>query len=605
MYERSAVVLEKYFSNIFGFGDKINLKTNYKNFKDLIEEFQKYQVISEKEEKIINEFDDSANQIRKIQQEQKRLYKSNIKFEEERNQLFDNLDESPDIIEKKLQKIENVITDNNNRLIELKEEFTNCLNDFNSKQEERNSVSKEKRVEEKNYMQLIQKTANEINEINKENIKNIKMFMNSENNSSEELVEIMLSNGKDERIKFNEEVMQKAAIARNEIAKREAECYANAYDKTRKLINDINSDDVNVEKYQKILRDISVKFSFLKAEKIYIVDFLDNERMTAINGTKMHKNLMAEACENFELDITQINNLYQLVLREIAGKSTKKAYNELYNKEYLKNIEEKEKNFEKEINGLKIKAGTIINSNYWRIDGIKNIYETFNQEITSKFGKDLSEYQLEDIEEQEDDYEEMLTYKSKEIDNEITEYIDDYEDEEDEYKDNFDDSDIEDDEYEKKSGDDTENDDEEDYEDYDEYEDDLDEEDDYDDYDEYEDDLEDSDDYANDDDEEDYEDYDEYEDDLDGEDDYDEEDDDDYDNDDDEYDDEEDDDDYDNDYDEYDDEEEDDDYEGNIEEKKTTNNHHKNSNSKENSRKEIKEDKKSKGIFNKFFKDKK
>ena len=167
MYERSAVVLEKYFSNIFGFGDKINLKTNYKNFKDLIEEFQKYQVISEKEEKIINEFDDSANQIRKIQQEQKKLYKSNIKFEEERNQLFDNLDESPDIIEKKLQKIENVITDNNNRLIELKEEFTNCLNDFNSKQEERNSVSKEKRVEEKNYMQLIQKTANEINEINK------------------------------------------------------------------------------------------------------------------------------------------------------------------------------------------------------------------------------------------------------------------------------------------------------------------------------------------------------------------------------------------------------------------------------------------------------
>ena len=605
MYERSAVVLEKYFSNIFGFGDKINLKTNYKNFKDLVEEFQKYQVISEKEEKIINEFDDSANQIRKIQQEQKKLYKSNIKLEEERNQLFDNLDESPDIIEKKLQKIENVITDNNNRLIELKEEFTNCLNDFNSKQEERNSVSKEKRVEEKNYMQLVQKTANEINEINKENVKSIKMFINSETNSSEQLVEIMLANGKDERIKFNEEVMQKAAIARNEIAKREAECYANAYDKARKLINDINSDDVNVEKYQKILRDISVKFSFLKAEKMYIVDFLDNERMTAINGTKMHKNLMAEACENFELDIAQINNLYQLVLREIAGKSTKKAYNELYNKEYLKNIEEKEKNFEKEVNGLKIKAGTIINSNYWRIDGIKNIYETFNQEITSKFGKDLSEYQLEDIEEQEDDYEEMLTYKSKEIDNEITEYIDDYEDENDEYKDNFDDNDIEDDDYveyeENSDDDDIENDDEKyddenDYEDYDEYEDDLDEEDDYDDYDEYEDDLDEDDDYDNDDDEEnDYEDYDEYEDDLDEEDDYDDEDDE-YEDD---IEDEEDDNDDDN---EYDDDEEDDDYEDDIEEKKIKHNH---KNNKQKTQKDIKEDKKSKGIFNKFFKDKK
>ena len=112
----------------------------------------------------------------KLEKEQKKLYKSNIKLEEERNQLFDNLDESPDIIEKKLQKIENVITDNNNRLIELKEEFTNCLNDFNSKQEERNSVSKEKRVEEKNYMQLIQKTANEINEINKEMVESLKLL---------------------------------------------------------------------------------------------------------------------------------------------------------------------------------------------------------------------------------------------------------------------------------------------------------------------------------------------------------------------------------------------------------------------------------------------
>ena len=139
----------------------------------------------------------------------------------------------------------------------------------NSKQEERNSISKEKRVEEKNYMQLIQKTANEINEINKENIKNIKMFINSENNSSEELVEIMLSNGKDERIKFNEEVMQKAAIARNEIAKREAECYANAYDKTRKLINDINSDDVNVEKYQKIKRYKCKIFIFKSRKNVY------------------------------------------------------------------------------------------------------------------------------------------------------------------------------------------------------------------------------------------------------------------------------------------------------------------------------------------------
>ena len=34
--------------------------------------------------------------------------------------------------------------------------------------------------------------------------------------------------------------------------------------------------------------------------------------------------------------------MYELITREISGKATKKAYKELYNKEYLKNIEEKE-----------------------------------------------------------------------------------------------------------------------------------------------------------------------------------------------------------------------------------------------------------------------
>ena len=121
--------------------------------------------------------------------------------------------------------------------------------------------------------------------------------------------------------------------------------------------------------------------------------------MTAINGLKAHKVIMAEACEKFELDIEQFEKLYQLILREIAGKSTKKAYNELYNKEYLKNIEEKEKNFEEAINNIKLKAGTIINSNYWRIDGIKIFMRFFKMKLQLNLEKDLSEYQLEEFEE--------------------------------------------------------------------------------------------------------------------------------------------------------------------------------------------------------------
>ena len=204
--------------------------------------------------------------------------------------------------------------------------------------------------------------------------------------------------------------------------------------------------------------------------------------MTAINGLKAHKVMMAEACEKFELDIDQFGNLYQLVLREIAGKSTKKAYNELYNKEYLKNIDEKEKNFEEALNNIKLKAGTIINSNYWRIDGIKNIYEVFQDEITTKFGKDLSEYQLEELEDEiEEEPEEQTYYKSNEDINENDEDLISYdfpEDDEDELEDDeeeyFDDD--EEEEYEE---------DEEDEDDYDEY----DEEDDYD-YDVDDDDME-------------------------------------------------------------------------------------------------------------------
>ena len=36
MYERSAILLEKYYNNIFEFYKKINLKTIYKNYNQII-----------------------------------------------------------------------------------------------------------------------------------------------------------------------------------------------------------------------------------------------------------------------------------------------------------------------------------------------------------------------------------------------------------------------------------------------------------------------------------------------------------------------------------------------------------------------------------------
>lgn len=473
MYERSAIVLERYFNNIFGFDKKINLKNIYKNYRNLIEEIQKYQLILEEEDKIINEFDEVANEIRSVQQEQKRIYKSNIKLEEERNQLFDSLDEEPSVIEKKMKKIEEEVNRNNNRLEELREEFIKSLSSFSDKQQERNQYSRTRRAEEKTHLQIIEKADNDMNNIDISTLKKIKAFIESEEeNEKQEIIEIMVNNGKDERVAFNRNVIENAVNVRNEIAKKEAECYIIVYERTKKLLLEISGDEIKLDKYKKSLRDISVKLAFLKAQKNYIVSFLDNERMTAINGLKVHKQLMTDACKDFEIDMKQFNNLYEIILKEISGKSTKKLYKELYNKEYLKNIEEKERKFEKEINNIKINAATIINSNYWRIEEIKNIYEVFQNEVTEKFEKDLSEFKLEEVEEinldiKENEIEDDI-FKT-EIPDEDIEYIEEYEyDDEDEYE-----YEEDEDEYEYEEDDDEyeEDDDEHEYEeDDDEYE---------------------------------------------------------------------------------------------------------------------------------------
>lgn len=543
MYERSAKVLEKYFNKIFGFNEKNNLKNLYNSYKNIIEETCKYQEIIEEEEKQIEQFDQIANEIRNIQQEQKKLYKSNIKLEEDRNKLFDDLDEDPALLEKKLEKIGQTILSNNERLEELKNGFTENLNEFNERQKERNKCSKARRIEEGTHIQLIEELKKELQEIDVNKIKELKQFASAEtlDDMKKEIAEIMINNGKDEKVKFNEDVVEKSVNARTKIAQKEAESYILVYDKTKRLLNEIENEDIKLEKYQKTLRDVSVKLEFLKAEKEYIVSFLDNERMTAINGLKAHKVMMVEACEKFELDIEQFENLYQLVLREIAGKSTKKAYNELYNKEYLKNIEEKEKNFEEAINNIKLKAGTIINSNYWRIDGIKNIYEVFQNEITTKFGKDLSEYQLEELEEEIEDEPEEPIYENLDDEN--------YESDEDllsyDFPEDDDESEIDEEEEYFDDDDDEYADDKEDEEDLDEFEDDED--------------LEEDDEEFFDDDDEDY-----YEEDSDE----DEEDDDFF----------------------FDDDEEDEEVKDNKNSKKLENNSQKSKNSK--------------GLFNKFFKDK-
>ena len=53
MYERNAIVLERYLSIIFGKNDETNVKSSFEIYKDILEEMEKYQVVTKEEEKVI------------------------------------------------------------------------------------------------------------------------------------------------------------------------------------------------------------------------------------------------------------------------------------------------------------------------------------------------------------------------------------------------------------------------------------------------------------------------------------------------------------------------------------------------------------------------
>ena len=510
MYERSAIVLERYLEKILNLNKEYNLKDNYNNFTNIIEEVEKYQSITIQETNIIQEFDSMAEKIQEIQKKQEKISKMNQKLENDRIKMFSDLGENSTTLESKLNKIEETINKNNEELKNLKADFVKYLSDFSERQKERNKCEKARRIGEANHIEYLKNTNESFKQISPKDSAELKDFIESDKSTiKEEIEQIMIKNGKNERIPFNEDVLKKAIRVRISIAEREAECYILAYDKMKRLLAEIENDNFKLEKYKKVQKNICAKLAFLNSEKEYIAEFLDYERMTTTTGSKAHKKMMEQACNNFELDIIQIDKLYELLLREIANKSTKKAYEELYNKTYLKNIEDKEKNFEQEVNSIQVKMATVINSNYWRIEGIKNIYNVFQEEVTTKFNKDLSEYKIENDEESADYYEDELdAIKDNQENNDEDDYEEEFEDAEydEDYEDDYDDEEENDqDEY-----DENEEEFEEDfeYDEYDEEDNEFDEEDD-----EFEDDEYDEEDDEFEDDEYDEEDEDEFEDD--------------------------------------------------------------------------------------------
>lgn len=392
MYERSAIVLERYFENLLGYRREGNIRDNFNNYCELVEKLEKYQINYEKELTATEEFEESLRKIRLVQASQKKLYEKSVKLEYNRNLMFNNIEAKVEETRKCIEKIESDVEKNNKEMVEIKEKLINALTVYNEKRFELSKCKRYKKMAEKAYNDAYEMALSNYESITQDILDVAREFANFED--AEDIISELENNGRNEKIPFNEEVIRDATMFGIDIAKKEVAGYLVIYDKMTKLLSDIEEGATKIELHKKYARNEKAKMDFIYAVKDYMTQFLDYERMTIIHGRKSHNRLMSEACENFEADIIQINNLFELLIKEIANKSTKKAYKELYNKSYLIDIQEKDEKFKREKNRVNLNTATLINSNYWRIEGIREIFTIFYKTVTEVLGRNVDEFDV-------------------------------------------------------------------------------------------------------------------------------------------------------------------------------------------------------------------
>ncbi len=392
MYERNAVIIERYFGKMFGYNIKNNIKCNFDNYSKLVEAAESYKKCTEEEEEIIIEYDIIANKITDIQKKQEYLNKENIKLQDERNNFFENIDEDANIIQKKLDKVNNDIKRIDEEIQENAINFINVVAEFNEKSIIRDKCGKRRRTVEIDYNKKLNETLDNYKNIDLNLEKRAKQFIELDTSEIEnELKNEILKNGEKEKIPFQKDVIKCAITLSIDNQKKETDILANIYEKTNKLFSEIKNNNLKLEKHKKIILDSNSKLCFISALKEYVIQFLDNERLAAVNGENEYNKLMKDACKNLKNDLIQINNLYTLLLKEISKKATKKTYTDLYNIEYLKKFEKNAEEFENEVKKLKLPVA-VINPNYWRIEGMKKIYSVFNKCVTENYNRDLKEF---------------------------------------------------------------------------------------------------------------------------------------------------------------------------------------------------------------------
>ena len=409
MYERNAIVLERYFDKIFDFKNSSNLRENYLNYRKLFECYGTLCDAREKEEFSQNEFSIASKEISKLQKNQEKLYNKGAKFEYSRYVIFNNIKETPEDIEKHLNKVEEDVQKNSDDLKALGEKFVQAVIDYNEKEERLKEAKVQREKAQKEYNDVYQKAQKCYGEISEEMLQNAKAFIASDNKENrKELQDIFENNGKNEKNQFDPDVISNTINKSIEINKIEVDTYLAGYDRISKLLEEIETDAVKNDKHTKYYKDSKAKLDFVAAEKEYLIQFLDNERIGAIYDKKVHRKLMLEACKKFVLDFEQIDKLYEIIIKETIGRSTKKIYKENYHKEYLVELESASIEPSLDTGRMRQEAIAFMNLNYWRVEGIRRVYEAFEEVVTTINEKDLSEFIPEELKAREENVENIV-----------------------------------------------------------------------------------------------------------------------------------------------------------------------------------------------------
>ena len=234
MYERSAIVLERYFDNWIGLGNKCNLRDNYKNYCNIIEKLEKYQINYQKELNSIKEYNEVLHKIKDIQAEEKELYKKSAKLEYNRNLLFNNIDGKVEDTKKCIEKIEAEVEKNNELMKQTREKYIEALKEYNIRRIELSKMKRYKKMAENNYNEILEVTKQNYEGITSEDLDAARQFANFDD--EEDIVKTLIENGSSEKIPFNEDVMRCTTNYSISMVKKEVISYLTIYDKTTKLL---------------------------------------------------------------------------------------------------------------------------------------------------------------------------------------------------------------------------------------------------------------------------------------------------------------------------------------------------------------------------------